>query len=293
MTKALVLGGGGSVGIGWQTGLVAGLARGGVDLSTADVVIGTSAGSAVGAQLTLGTDFETRLAAYRKPTSGATLRSAPATGSGIAERMAAFMEVMAGAGQDDDPVAARRRIGEFALGADALPEEQFVAGFRYLAGRPWPATYRCTAVDAASGEFVVWDAAADVPLDRAVASSCAVPGIFAPITINGRRYIDGGMRTGTNADLAAGHDLVVLVSLMGDRPGLADNPALARFRARAEAELQVLTDGGARVETITPDAEAGAAMGLNLMDGSIAPVAAEHGLRQGEALAERLAAVWD
>jgi NTE family protein len=293
MTKALVLSGGGSVGIGWQTGLLAGLARGGVHLGDANFIVGTSAGSAVGAQLALGTDLEARVAAYQQPSTGAALRSAPATGQGIAERMAAFMEVMTSADPDEAPEAARQRIGRFALDADgALPEEQFVAGFSYLADKPWPAVYRCTAVDAETGEFVVWDAASGAPLDRAVASSCAVPGIFQPITINGRRYIDGGMRSGANADLAAGHDLVVLVTLMGNRPGMADNPAFARMRARAEAELATITDAGGRIETIAPDAEAAAAMGMNLMDGSIAPAAAEHGVRQGEAIAEHIASRW-
>jgi NTE family protein len=293
MTKALVLSGGGSVGIGWQTGLLAGLARGGVNLGDADYIVGTSAGSAVGAQLALGTDFEARVAAYQQPSTGPALRSAPATGAGVAERMAAFMEVMTSADPDEAPDAARQRIGRFALDAEgALAEEQFVAGFGYLAGKPWPAVYRCTAVDAETGEFVVWDAASGAPLDRAVASSCAVPGIFQPITINGRRYIDGGMRSGANADLAAGHDLVLLVTLMGNRPGMADNPAFARMRARAEAELATITDAGGRLETIAPDAEAAAAMGMNLMDGSIAPAAAAHGVRQGEAIAEHIASHW-
>ncbi|CAA9259716.1 MAG: Patatin [uncultured Acidimicrobiales bacterium] len=297
MTRALVLSGGGSVGIAWQTGLAAGLARRGVELAAADFIVGTSAGSAVGAQLALGTDLEERLARYRQPSTGtsAAARTA-AAGSAAAQsssdRMARLMAVMAEGAAHEDEVAGRAAVGRFALGADALPEEQFVAGFGYLRTDAWPERYACTAVDAETGEFVVWDVKSRVPLERAVASSCAVPGIFAPITIDGRRYIDGGMRSATNADLAKGHELVVLVSLMSPaRMAAASNdPRAARFLARMESELVVLTESGARVETIVPDDQAAATIGLNLMDAAQAPAAAAEGVRQGEAMADQLAA---
>ncbi|MFF9207617.1 MULTISPECIES: patatin-like phospholipase family protein [unclassified Streptomyces] len=53
------------------------------------------------------------------------------------------------------------------------------------------------AVDAESGEPVVWDAAAGVPLVRAVAASSAVPGVEPPVAVKGRRYVDGALRAGT------------------------------------------------------------------------------------------------
>jgi NTE family protein len=131
-----------------------------------------------------------------------------------------------------------------------------------------------------------------VELDRAVASSCCVPGLFSPITINGRRYMDGGMRSGANADLAVGHDVVLLVTLMtADRIPQGD-PRMARMIEAAQAEQKTLTDSGARVETVGPDEGAAKAMGLNLMDASIAPAAAHEGVRQGEAIAERVAEFW-
>ena len=299
MTRALVLGGGGSVGIAWQTGLAAGLARKGVQLAGADFVLGTSAGSAVGAQLTLGTDLEERLARYRQPSTGSSAAASTAAAGSSAtsasmDRMAALMTVMAEAAANEDEVAGRRSLGRFALDADALPEESFVAGFGYLRGTTWPERYACTAVDAETGELVVWDATSGVPLERAVASSCAVPGIFAPVTIDGRRYIDGGMRSATNADLATGHDVVVLVSLMSPArmAGATTDPRAARFVARMEAELRALTGGGATVEVVAPDDRAAAAIGLNLMDASLAPQAAVEGARQGEDVAERLGALW-
>jgi NTE family protein len=293
MSKALVLSGGGSVGIAWQTGLAAGLARRGVDLTEAGFILGTSAGSAVGAQLALGSDLEERVARYREVAAGPGPAETAVGGSGesTATRMARFMKLMADT-MDAEPEERRATIGRFALEADALAEDQFVAAFRYLKGEPWPERYACTAVDAENGEFKVWDDAAHVELDRAVASSCAVPGLFSPITIDGRRYMDGGMRSGTNADLAVGHDAVLVISLMTANRLPAGDPRVTRLFQTMENESAVLTDAGAQVKVVGPDPGASEVMGMNLMDGSIAPAAAFEGVRQGEAIAGDLAKFW-
>jgi NTE family protein len=291
MSKALVLSGGGSVGIAWQTGLIAGLARRGVDLGAADFILGTSAGSAVGAQLALGRDLEARVERYQ----GADTRNDPtSTGGadpGMAERMVKFMAIMEELA-DAEPVARRAAIGRFALSAPAMPEEQFVGVFSYLRGESWPSRYACTAVDAESGEFTVFDERAGAELDRAVASSCAVPGLFSPISIAGHRYMDGGMRSGANTDLAAGHDRVLLVTLMTPERLPAGDARAARFFEAQESESKALADAGSLLQVVGPDAGAAAAMGINLMDASVAPVAALEGLRQGESAAEQVAAFW-
>jgi NTE family protein len=208
------------------------------------------------------------------------------------ERMAKLMELMASV--DDGPPEERRRvIGTFALEAETGPEEGFVGAFGYLRGEPWPTGYACTAVDAETGEFMVWKGQDGVELDRAVASSCAVPGLFPPITINGRRYIDGGMRSGTNADLAEGHDRVLIVTLLtGTRsPGI--NPAWGeRMRRANEAELDTIRASGGAIETVGPDEEASSELGVNLMDGSRLLEAAEAGLAQAKREADRLRDFW-
>lgn len=289
-SKALVLSGGGSVGIAWQTGLAAGLARAGVQLADADFIVGTSAGSAVGANLAVGADLDVRVRRYDAPSPQAA-RSASAGMS--ADRIAKLMAVMAGIDGATDADAGRAAVGKFALEAEGLAEDLFVAGFRDLADTPWPQHYACTAVDAESGAFVVWDAQAGAALDRAVASSCAVPGIFEPVTIKGRRYIDGGIRSGTNADLARGHDRVLIVSLLHpDRAAAANDPRSRRFARHIRAELDALIDAGARVEVIAPDRAAASTMGPNLMDAAIAPAAAQAGLRQGTEIADRLRTFW-
>jgi NTE family protein len=294
MTNALVLSGGGSVGIAWEIGVAAGLARGGVDLRDADFIVGTSAGSAVGAQLALRRDLEELVSRQRQ--IGATAQTASA-GSGAGgpsgEQMAKLFVVMAEAMTAEGPAETRRAaIGQFALAADGMPEEQFVASFRYLKGEPWPARFACTAVDAVSGEFAVWDAEADVELDRAVSSSCCVPGLFEPITIKGRRYIDGGMRSGTNADLASGHDRVLIISVLGAVAARGTQLARLGRAGQLDGEIAALNESGSVVGLIQADEAGAQAMGLNLMDRSLIPVAVSEGLRQGEAETSRLREFW-
>lgn len=189
----------------------------------------------------------------------------------------------------------RAEIGAWALSAQTISEDAFIASFgRWLKELPadaWPQRrYACTAVDAADGSFVQWNNESGVGLARAVASSCSVPGVFPPITINGRRYIDGGMRSATNADLARGYDVVVVVAIAS----IAPDPAMAeRFRLIREAELETLRASGSRVELITPDPASVKAFGLNLMDAKRGPDVAQAGLAQGKADSNRMHSVWE
>jgi NTE family protein len=294
MTKALVLSGGGSVGIAWEIGVAAGLARAGVDIRDADFIIGTSAGSAVGAQLALGRDLEELVSRQRDIGSRASASSGSGAAGGPAgQQMAELFTVITQAMAAEGPAEARRAtIGRFALGADSLPEDQFVASFRYLRGELWPSRFTCTAVDALSGEFAVWDAPAGVELDRAVASSCAVPGLFAPITIKGRRYIDGGMRSGTNADLASGHERVLIISLLGAVGATSGQGARFTPAGQLDSEIAALIESGSVVEVLEADAATAQALGLNLMDRSAIPSAVGEGIRQGESEASRLREFW-
>ncbi len=292
MTKALVLSGGGSVGIAWEIGVAAGLARCGVDLRTADFIVGTSAGSAVGAQLALGRDLDQLVARYHNAGRRAAETTAESSAPGN-QQMAKLLELVQATMTGEGPAELRRAaVGKFALEADALPEDAFVAAFRYLKGEPWPARFACPAVDALSGEFVVWDLQAQVDLDRAVASSCAVPGLFAPVTVKGRRYIDGGFRSATNADLVTGHDRVLIVSVLSAaRTADAVDPRLSPWR-QLDDEVAALTASGSVVTVLAVDDAGARAMGGNLMDPSAGRAAADEGVRQGEAEAPRLAEFW-
>lgn len=285
MTQALVLGGGGPVGVAWESGLLAGLAEGGLDLSNADFIVGTSAGSFVGAQLALGRS-PAQIAA--PDLAGAVPAS---TVSGPPPDLTMLVTKMLEAASGTRPAEqVRAEIGAWALQSPAIDEEAFISRFAPSLGGEsdgaWPAkSFACTAVDAADGSFVVWNKDAGIGLARAVASSCAVPGISPPVSFRGHRYIDGGMRSATNADLAKGYGsvLVVAVTLRAMPSFVADV-----FRRRFEAELQTLRDSGSRVEVIVPDEESGAAFGMNLMDASRRQPSAQAGLRQGRIEAARL-----
>lgn len=292
--RALVLGGGGPVGIAWESGLVAGLAEGGVEVARADLIIGTSAGSAVGAQLAMGRSPQQMHAAVAADAGNA--RPGPTRANvgagGAAPNLLPLMELMQKAQRDDVPAEeVRKEIGAFALAAKTMSEEDFIATFgRMLASsESWPAKdYRCTAVDAADGSFVTWSGDSAVPLSRAIASSCSVPGIYPPITINGRRYIDGGMRSPTNADIAVGYDFVLVVAVTANVEG----PMAEMSRKRLEGELQAIRDGGGEAALISPDEASREAFGLNLMDFTRRAGAAEAGLNQGRAEAAKLRNVW-
>lgn len=295
MTRALVLGGGGPVGIAWESGLIAGLAQAGVDLGSADFIVGTSAGSFVGARLAMGAEAG-KLA---DPILAEAARAASAPRGAGRERRPAdltfLMEKMAEAqGSLRNPAEVRAEIGQWALAAETMSEDDFIASFgRSFASLPagcWPERgYACTAVDAETGAFQLWTKDSGVGVTRAVASSCSVPGVYPPVTIEGRRYIDGGMRSSTNADVAAGHGLVVVVAV---RVGAA-GPAAERVAARLDEEVQSLREGGAEVVLISPDEASQAVFGPNLMDFRRRPDAVRAGLAQGQAEAVRLSPIWN
>lgn len=280
--RALVLGGGGTVGIAWETGVAAGLAENGINLSHADLFVGTSAGSVVGSLLAAGLDPVQLLAVQAAAGNAPPRDLSPLDPEGL---QAIFMKWWS---VDEVTPELRRELGAMALSVRTMPEEDWLAGFTQLLGgmTDWPVRHLLlTAVDAATGDLKVWDKSAGVPLHQAVASSCTVPGLFPPVSINGARYVDGGVRSGTNADLVAGHDSVVIIApLAAEAHGLG-----CRQMAGEIAGLQA---GGSAVEAIVPDEEALAVFGFNMMDPSRAAPAAAEGLRQGRAAAQRLAAIW-
>ncbi len=256
--------------------MLAGLAGLGVDLTDADLVVGTSAGSVVGADVRSGISPAELYAA----------QLAPRRDSEVADRIG--LRWIAGLTwtmvRSRDPARARARIGRMALAAKTMPEQErrkvFAAG---LAAQEWPARrLLITAVDAESGEFRAFDAASGAGLVDAVAASCAVPGIWPPVTIGGRRYIDGGMRSPANVDLAAGHERVVVIA-----------PLPRGFGRMTGVATQVAALGdGPQVAVIEPDQAALKAIGRNVLNPARRAPAARAGHAQAAAVAARVAAVW-
>ncbi|MFI2713466.1 patatin-like phospholipase family protein [Micromonospora sp. NPDC018662] len=276
MARALVLGGGGVTGVAWELGLLAGLAGRGVSLDDADLVVGTSAGSVVGAQVCAGVSPEQRYAAQLRPPRD----EVPARlGLGVLARWA-----WAG-GRGRDAARARARVGAVALAARTPSEEsrRAVIAAR-LPVRRWPARrLLVTAVDAVSGEFVVFDAGSGVSLVDAVGASCAVPGVWPPVTVGGRRFVDGGVRSPVNADLAAGAERVVV---------LAPTSAAVGPMPRLSAQVAALRSAGARVAVVVPDRAARAAIGRNVLDPTRRAASARAGFAQAEAVADEVTRVW-
>ena len=275
--RALVLGGGGVTGIAWEIGVIAGLAGQGIDLAAADVVIGTSAGSVAGVDIASGQEPE---ALYQAQLAPPDPEPAARIGWGLIGRLLWAVST------SRDPVRARARIGRWALAADTMAEagrrEVFEA--RLPAGG-WPARMlKVTAVDARTGEFMVFDSAGDASLVDAVGASCAVPGVWPPVTIGNRRFMDGGMRSVANADLAARYERVVIVAPVAQGIG----PLMPGPGRQAAA----LAAAGARVALVRPDRAAMRAIGRNVLDVSRRAAAARAGWAQATAGAAAVRAVW-
>jgi NTE family protein len=289
--RALVLGGGGSTGNAWLIGVIAGLFDAGLDVTTADLTIGTSAGSTAAAQIA-GTTPTELLAA--------TLAAAPQQRTGpvgsdrgrvpirpVADHMERICKIIASA---EDATDMRRRMGAAALDMDAASDGSWQAQWRAtvaarLPSQRWPQrAVLITAVDAQTGEPVVFDRHSGVDLADAVAASCA-SGL--PYRIGDNRYIDGGYRRNENADLAAGYGRVLVLSPFAGR-----TLQPLDWGMQLAAQVDELRARGSRVETIFPDSSSEHLFGGNATDLSLRPPAARAGYEQGRALAERLTEFW-
>ncbi|WP_371614807.1 patatin-like phospholipase family protein [Streptomyces sp. NBC_00454] len=274
---ALVLGGGGLTGVGWEAGMLYGLARAGIDLSGADLVVGTSAGSVVGAQLTSGLLTPQEL--YERQLGDPDGELPAKLGTGLIARYAVAMV------RSRDPKAYRRRVGAIALATDAGAEsERRKVLEARLVSHAWPERRLVVAaVDALTGELAAFERGSEAGLVDAVSASCAVPGVWPPVTVAGRRFIDGGIRSATNADLATGYARVVILAPMSMGGRLVPSPASQAARLRA---------AGAKVALITPSAAARKVFGRNVLDPARRDPAARAGLEQAAEHAAEAAGVW-
>jgi NTE family protein len=284
-TRALVLGGGGAVGVGWQTGLLTGLREAGVDLAGAEAIIGTSAGAFVGALLSSGRDVTGAL------TSLAALGQSIDPGA-LAAGDEAFLSARRQASLDTDPQQALRAIGRAAKEASTPAEDVYLGLFGALDDAAWPAGFRCTAIDTETGDLVVWDQGSGVPLLDAVASSCSIPMLFPAVTIKGRHYMDGGILSPLNATAAPPTDVLLVLSCQPLGPqGAGAGSARAASAAASDAELAQLR-ATRRLLAVGPDfsdIEAPA----NMMDPNRVIQAFRIGQRQAAGEAAAIQAAWN
>jgi NTE family protein len=286
-TQALVLSGGGPLAVAWESGLLAGLAKTGVRPWHADFILGTSAGAIVGAQIAAGVDPADLAAAILAEANG--IRPPGATNY-AAEAVARLPALFAQAhGAPGDRAAARAQVGALALAAATESEADCVARFAAtLGGAAWPASgLGCVAVDAVDGSVHILTRDCGASLAHAVAASCSLPGLSPPITVGGRRYIDGGLASTANAGLMTGYDKLLVLAFRPVGPG-GD-----RMQARLEAQIAALRAGGADLLAILPDAASQAAIGPNGMDVRRRPEIAHAAIAQGRAAAARIGAFWE
>jgi NTE family protein len=274
--RALVLGGGGVTGVAWELGILAGLAEAGLELTDADLVVGTSAGSVVAALVTSGRDVE---ALYRRQLEPPVGEVPARLGAGM------LLRYVANGVTARDERRALVRMGRLALNARTLPEAERRAVISSRLGDiDWPERPRLmvTAVATDDGEFVAFDRHSGVGLVDAVAASCAVPGVWPPVTINGRRYMDGGVRSPANVDLAAGYERVVVVAPL---------TAALRRGMRVAAQVAALP-AGTRGAVVSPDGEAVGAIGRNVLDPGRRAPAARAGRVQSARVLDAVRQVW-
>lgn len=290
----LVLGVGGVLGEAWMIGVLAGIEDAtGFDLGRCEYFVGTSAGSIVAARLVAGERL-------RRPAPATRVAAEPADGGTLARRAARYTVDLALAASS--PVvsltlgitrpggalaraAVLRRLPRPSRTLDRLRRELDESG-AHFDGR-----LRIVAVDRASGRRIVFGSprAPRARVGEAVEASCAVPWLFAPVTIAGREYVDGGVWSPTNLDIApAGRDSHVLClhptaaiagssSLIGIARGVASTVVAL--------ETQVLRHRGASVVTVAPDHDSIAAIGSNLMSHEPRDRVLVAGYRQGLAFA--------
>jgi NTE family protein len=283
-----VLGGGGAVGIAWEIGVAAGLHEAaGFDATKMEVIVGTSAGSAAGALLTVGKSMEELLAQHRRRPSSRALQppkaeagASPGAGTSVVPK-----EIMRLLVSREGSMEERgREIGKLALAArPAMTEDDFIASFLRMFGTDeWPEQdLRFTTVDVETGEAVLLTKASGVSLTRAAACSCAIPGFFRPIGFEGRRYMDGP-RSPFPRRLVdeKGLEAVLFIGPSAALPG----------RVGMNSELDDLAATGFPVVQVG-GGEGLKSLGADLMDPAARPAAGEAGILDGRAMAAEVASL--
>ena len=272
MRRAVVFGSGGITGGAWEIGVLKGLQDHGIDLTSADLFVGSSVGASIATMLRAGKTASDVLEWRLQPPAPRPERSAAEV-----EYFQKCSRLWGAARRDQ---AARLELGRLALSTpNPIPESVQLSNMRVRFGLDaWPAgDLRLVAVDVSDGSVRYFDAQKDVPLEAALAASSAQPGLQAPVTIDGRRYMDGGI-AGTGIAGAEGCGVILGITAF---PG----------RSIAE-EIADVTALGSRVLDLAPDSEAREAMGSNIADFLLARPAADAGIRQAAGFAEQVRRFW-
>jgi NTE family protein len=292
MKVGVILGGGGEVGIAWETGVLAALeAIAGLNVRACSVIVGTSAGSVVGASIASG---KTTKELYERELSGDVVSPAPTEeygdpltrGDVLFTGPAKISREVAGLLMNREGTVQERAkaLGVVALRTETLIDQDRLSTrvTEVLGTNEWPdVDFRPTSVDGISGATVLWQKSHGIDFATAVASSLAIPGFFPPVRFGEGAYIDGG-RDAFSPQLAKEKDLDAILFVGLWLPVLANN------------ELDALTklgEQGIRVESITGGKSILEKYGNRLVDFAVRPQAAELGYEDGQEAAERVRAL--
>ena len=294
---ALVLGGGGAAGNAWLIGVIAGLAEAGIDMTeAADLVIGTSSGATAAAHVRSGIPpaelFASILSEPVRPVGQNRQEPPSLPMATVFERMRAIGAAATSAADLRCAMGAFGLESDATLGPAAAEQRRALVASR-LPRQQWPdRPMIVVAVDAHTGELAAFDRDSGVDLVDAVTAGTAMPGLAPTHSINGARYINGGVRSTENADLAVGYANVVVLSPFGGRSGTLPAGQFEGLRkfpgADLASQVEALCKQGSHVEVITPDADSRAAMGTNQMDLATRIPAARAGFAQGKQEATRV-----
>jgi NTE family protein len=285
--RALVLSGGGPTGRAFEIGILKGLRDAGVDLTQADLIVGTSMGAVLGSQMRAGQTLDSL---YDRLLAQATSPAGTSTDPGFDPTYFRQTMLMINGATEVTPqfrveVASRALAAPEAIGQQAWL--QFIDGDTGPLVHAWPSRpLKVAAIDVSDGTVRFFDSTQNVPIELALAATTAVPGRVAPITVGDRRYMDGftGGPCPTGCwpylDAAAGYGVIVAVTT---GPG-----------ATAVAELaDHMRSQGSRVVVISPDAESAAARGLDVFDLSRTGPTAQAARRQATTVAAEVRDVWN
>lgn len=271
--RALVLAGGGLAGIAFETGILTGIADESPETARAlvdsDVLVGTSAGSTVAAQLSSGLSLE---ALYERQTSATSAELTPS--AGIDDITELFLTAVTQPGTKAEKL---QRIGAIAASTPTVaePVRREVIAHR-LPSHDWPdRQLRISAIDIATGDLVAFERTSGVELVDAVAASCAVPAVWPPVTIGNRRFMDGGVGSSVNMALAADCDVAVVLVPQGEFTP-------APFGVNTFEEINAF-DG--KTFAVFADDEALTAFGKDPLDPRCRIPSASAGRRQGRRVA--------
>jgi NTE family protein len=280
--RALVLGGGGVGGLAWLTGVIFGLAESNVDVSVADKIIGTSAGGALGAQIGVSDDLDSLFLRQTEPSLQVNEIDVPA------EKFARFQAAYLALVNAGDEKLFTQGMIELALQAnDQLLDQRRSVILDRLQCTQWPSRkLELVSVNATDGKTAIFTADGSANLVDAVMASCAVPGVWPAATIDGHRYIDGGVRSMDNADLAEGFDAALILSPNGTRASFFSG-------RRLTDQIDQLQSGGTRVCLIEPDRVSRKSIGANPLATNNRSAAAEAGRRQGREMAPHIQGFWE